>query len=183
MTCKYDQIGGTSYPIKLNITGNSLFYDWKDIDDIMTSALIYEQLSLLLASLGKDFEGMSIDDFFKVKDVLKKSAESNGYLYKINDKNYLNTAVVFYGGGLNSSDVEIESSDSNMIFSKKETLDMLMSYFSGGYTNSIAAALARAVLCVTGSHPFYFYSNGKLNLNEGEKPYLFDQSPSDDLRR
>lgn len=71
MTCKYDQIGGTSYPIKLNITGNSLFYDWKDIDDIMTSALIYEQLSLLLASLGKDYEGMSIDDFFKVKDVLK----------------------------------------------------------------------------------------------------------------
>ncbi len=182
MTCKYDQIGGTSYPIKLNITGNSLFYDWKDIDDIMTSALIYEQLSLLLASLGKDYEGMSIDDFFKVKDVLKKLAESNGYLYKINDKNYLNTAVVFYGGGLNSSDVEIESSDSNMIFSKKETLDMLKSYFSGGYTNSIAAALARAVLCVTGSHPFYFYSNGKLNLNEGEKPYLFDQSPSDDLR-
>lgn len=183
MTCKYDQIGGTSYPIKLNITGNSLFYDWKDIDDIMTSALIYEQLSLLLASLGKDYEGMSIDDFFKVKDVLKKSAESNGYLYKINDKNYLNTAVVFYGGGLNSSDVEIESSDSNMVFSKKETLDMLKSYFSGGYTNSIAAALARAVLCVTGSHPFYFYSNGKLNLNEGEKPYLFDQSPSDVLRR
>ena len=56
---------------------------------------------------------MSIDNLFKFKDVLKKSAESNGYLYKINDKNYLNTAVVFYGGGLNSSDVEIESSDSS----------------------------------------------------------------------
>lgn len=177
-----NNIGGTSYPINLDIKGKTKFYDFKSIDDVLTTSIVQEKFSTFAKSFSsseqlKDLANMTIDDFFKVKEQLKKDAKD--YIYEVEKggetKQYLNTAVILYGGGKNYSNVNFDNLDDKDSYSSKTTLDMTTSYFSSNYSNKLAGILAKAVLCVTGSNPFYFYSNGIIEDNT--TPELFNKHP------
>ena len=199
-----NDIGGTAYPVELTLSGDTRFYDWKNIDDIDISALIEENISAILnsfgGSLGSEFpqeiidliKSLKIDDYFPIKTLIKNNAIQNGYAYQENDEDgveyYINRPVAWYGGGLNASRL-VNNITQNDYYSYAEPLDIdfareTFSKAIGGLDTSDLAAtfqtiinlLSRCIVMAIGSHPFQFMTNDQIINNE--KPILFDEVPS-----
>lgn len=101
-----EKISGTSYPVKVNISGKTKFYDYKTWDEVDVSGLISESISKLLQEfLGK--EGYSIDNIFPIKRLLKNKP----FEYNDNGVAKVNIPIAFYGGGTNYSVVTTEGYD------------------------------------------------------------------------
>ena len=159
-----NEIGGTSYPVKLNIDSKCIFYDWKNIDSIDVSTLIEENISALLTEVsGKEID-IGIDDFFPMKELLIKLAKEKGYIYTKDGVDYINSKIAFYGGGLNLSTIEYGEGAQNALNLSDEInvdiLELLLTSNSALDTsNAVFRAFRKAVTLASGFHPFKFYTN------------------------
>ena len=191
-------VGGTSYPVELTLSGDTRFYDWKNIEQIDMSALIEENFSTFIRLIiesgalegsGVDLsvlEDMTIDDFFPVKAILRDSAISNGYVYRETEDGkttyYINRPVAWYGGGYNGSElvdniVKNESYSLGDILNIDFTADILRgTHQLPGELGSLVSMLSKCVVMAIGTHSFQFMTNGI--VNSGEKPPLFDEVPT-----
>jgi len=178
-------IGGTSNPVKVILKGNSKFYDWKNVADIDVNCLIDESIGAALASLGKG-GSYTIDDFFPMKSILLSMCENMGYVYKKDGKNYINSMIAYYGGGLNLSTLVNEVISGENTFSSLIDVDLLYNAIfvsSSGESSTlgqIVTILAKCVLFAAGFNPFRFITNGVVNNNSNID---LEKSPSlDDLK-
>lgn len=184
-----NNISGTMIPSKVNIIGDTRFYDWKDVESINASCLIEERLGEFLGSLGMSgFEDLkpNIDDYFPMKALLKEESMKNNLIYTNDEKDYLNTEIAFYGGGKNLSSVNFDGS-SSLHISKEILIDFLKFArkqainTSGEIETMVGAFLAKCVPVAAGFNKFKFYLNEE--IKEGVTPYLFGERPSkEDLK-
>lgn len=158
-----DNIGGTSQPVKLILSGDTNINDWKKISDIDITNLIEERLSVLFNQFDIDVE-IGIDQFFPLKAILKDVANSS--IYKDSDGNeWLNTMIAYYGGGSNLSTVEDKRSTSidQGINAEINLLRNFKKYVSTGdsddWTTLVSNVLAKCVLFAIGFDSFNFVVN------------------------
>ena len=183
-------IGGTSYPVELTLSGDTRFYDWKDVDTIDSNSLIEANFGAYIGDITSDFEGMgdlSIDSFFPMKAILKEYCIRNRIAYYETDDEgvmhyYVNRPIAWYGGGYNGSDV-INNIEQNEYYSfgKEIPVDIADDVIHGKHVPRSSelfssSTLAKCVLAAIGSHPFKFMTNDVIENNE--KPILFDEVPS-----
>ncbi len=174
-----ENIGGTSLPVHLTLKGDVRFYDWKTIDSMDLSCLISQSLSTWLAPQGFDVD-IDIDDFFPIKKIIKDYLKGTNLYYNDGEKDYVSTNVIFYGGGLNLSYVDFDTEENN--YSEEFEIDFARGILSGTYspdmgdeTLSMAfSVLSKAVVAVTGIHPFRSVINGPVNGT----PDTFDKAPT-----
>ena len=184
-------IGGTSYPVELTLSGDTRFYDWKNIDSIDASALIDTNFGVYIDQLlsGSDYSGqdISIDSFFPMKAILKDYAISNNLVYTERDSDgnvnyYVNRPIAWYGGGYNGSIVINNiNQDEYYSFSDEILVDITRDILEGNHISWSGeqfsmSTLAKCVIAAIGTHPFKFISNDIIANNE--KPSSFDESPS-----
>ena len=197
-----EDIGGTAYPVELTLSGDTRFYDWKNVDDIDISALIEENINAILNNLAGNFnlpqevldllKTLSIDDYFPVKSLIKELAIDLNLAYREIDGEeinyYVNRPIAWYGGGFNGSTV-INNINQNEYYSFNEPLDIDLTKevflkAIGGLSEgdladtfeTIINLLSRCVVMATGTHSFKFMTNASIENNE--KPLLFDEVPS-----
>lgn len=168
-----DKVGGTSYPTKLILLGDTRFYDFKEISSIDVSSLIEENISYVLNSLGMGDKKVTIDEIFPMKEALRKEAKKKNLIYAKEGKEYLNTQIAYYGGGWNLSDVEIQCDQDYNTYSDKFSVD-LYDVIKESQTGGLREMMVDAVLMTIGAHPFQFITNGE---KEATSPILFDQVP------
>lgn len=180
-------ISGTSKGVELTLSGNTAFYDYKDIDSMDMNTIIEDNLSTLVNSFfgdSLDSSEISIDNFFPIKSILKD--EASEYIYKVEEevngekeeKKYINSKILYYGGGVNNSKVINECDDS--LYSSDIDINLVKAFTNGTYsnvsssstTNKIVSILAKCVLMVTGAHNFKTVLNSKVINNS--KPTDFD---------
>lgn len=159
-------VSGTSYPVKLNISGNTRFYDYKIADNIDLGGILEENLSSVANSLGVTIDGkqVDIDTIFPLKRLMSNRASALGAVHTgEGGKRYVNLPVVFYGGGLNLSEVTTNNYDNKSSFTAQVEVDLLdscLSYKQSGGTSGQASQLKamalKAVVTVTGYEPFSF---------------------------
>ena len=185
-----NDIGGTSYPVELTLSGDTRFYDWKDVDSIDSNSLIESNFAAYIGQLGgssSELSNLSIDTFFPMKAILKQYCINNGLAYRESNSDgstsyYVNRPVAWYGGGYNGS-VLINNIDENKYFSFSDNIEVdiandILHGINVGWSNELlsASTLAKCVLAAIGSHSFQFITNGAISNNE--KPILFDEVPS-----
>ena len=185
-----NDIGGTSYPVELTLSGDTRFYDWKDVDSIDSSSLIESNFAAYIGQLGgssSELGNLSIDTFFPMKAILKQYCINNGLAYRESNSDgstsyYVNRPVAWYGGGYNGS-VLINNINENEYFSFSDNIEVdiandILHGINVGWSNELlsASTLAKCVLAAIGSHSFQFITNGAISNNE--KPILFDKVPS-----
>ena len=185
-----NDIGGTSYPVELTLSGDTRFYDWKDVDSIDSNSLIESNFAAYIGQLGgssSELSNLSIDTFFPMKAILKQYCINNGLAYRESNSDgstsyYVNRPVAWYGGGYNGS-VLINNINENEYFSFSDNIEVdivkdILHGINVGWSNDLlsASTLAKCVLAAIGSHSFQFITNGAISNNE--KPILFDKVPS-----
>ncbi len=165
-------VAGASYPVKVEVKGETCFYDYKTREQFDLSGLITENISTILNSIGFT-ANISIDDIFPLKSMLMQNAY--GYIHTSNGKSYVNVPVAYYGGGLNLSEVKFVSEESR--YSAKVNVDLLEYYLNmkGGTGNLEAAnienVMLKTVTTVIGYEPFGFHF-----VEDG---YLYGETPKD----
>lgn len=169
------KVGGTSKPVHLTLKGDTRFYDWKDIDKIDVSSLIEENISRTLNQMGYGDKNVTIDNIFPIKSILKKKAANNDLLYTKDGCSYLNTSIAYYGGGMNNSVVDIETSSSYNSYSNEIEVSLLDDTIANNKGGGLSSILVDCVIVTIGTHPFRFITNGSREKND---PVLFDQVPS-----
>lgn len=174
-----NKVGGTSAPIHITLEGDCRFYDWKELDSIDVSSLIEENISTILKQLNMGDKSVTIDDIFPMKNALRKVMNQQGLIYKLSDKDYINTAIAYYGGGLNVSKVSGYSDSAYNTYSEPLEVSLVDEIINSGQSG-MRAMLVDCVVVTIGSHPFHFITNGKA---EATKPILLDEVPKiDDLK-
>ena len=183
-------LGGTSYPVELTLSGDTRFYDWKDVDLIDSNSLIESNFAAYIGQLGgssSELSNLSIDTFFPMKAILKQYCINNGLAYRESNSDgstsyYVNRPIAWYGGGYNGS-VLINNINENEYFSFSDNIEVdivkdILHGINVGWSNDLlsASTLAKCVLAAIGSHSFQFITNGAISNNE--KPILFDKVPS-----
>lgn len=177
---KATNVAGVSYPVTVEITGKTKFYDYKDINDVDITGLIKENISAFAASVDpslSDRLDINIDKIFPIKSYLTSAASKNGCLYNKDGKTYINIPIAYYGGGLNLSRVSFNSETMSSNMGSKLTIDLLESYLNlekGSGMTMFKNMMLKAVTIVTGYEPFYFEcvkGNGYLY---GETPNVSD---------
>jgi hypothetical protein len=91
-------LGGIAKGTSLCLKGDTRFYDWKDVDSISTDTML--QIRGDLGSLDQYLSNFDIVPIIK-RELAK--TENQSFSLKVGDKTYLNSAVAFYGGGINNS--------------------------------------------------------------------------------
>ena len=176
-----NKIGGTSLPSKIELTGNTKFYDWKKYSDIDITSLIEERISILTSSLADTSEELEIDDFFPMKPILKDICESMNIVYSKDGNEYINTMIAYYGGGINKSLIINNIENEKNTFSDKIIVDLLSNLskylpnVSDQTMSLLATVLSRCVLFAAGFNSFQFITNGPVNA--GIDPNLFNDNP------
>ncbi len=159
-------VSGVSYPVRLNISGDTRFYDYKIAEYIELEGLMKENISGIANSFGVQIEGkeVTIDTIFPLKKMMMDRASSLGavYLNSDNGKRYINVPVAFYGGGVNLSTVTIDNYENKSSITAEVDVSLLDSALSyKGSSDSGTAAMLKAlaiktVVTVTGYEPFSF---------------------------
>ena len=179
-------VGGTSYPSRVNIYGNTRFYDYKKVDNIDLSGLILENISDIYNSLigstgGSEIRQITIDDIFPLIPLLRRKIEIAGGLYRdqVDGKwvSYTNIPLAYYGGGKNNSIVNfISGSEFEKNVTSKIDLSFLDEYLldkyksnGSNYIQMMKNILLKCVTIVTGFNPFSFVCT--------RNGYLFNQTP------
>ena len=177
-----ENVSGVSRPVRLTISGNTKFYDYKTVDEMDLSGLIDENMTKAVAMIMENFEALNreitIDDVFPLKSMLFKQASSRGQTYVANGKTYLNVAVAYYGGGVNLSEVVYEEFDNQEEYDDVTSLRWINEYlkYMGEVSEDDMASLKnlaqKMVTVVTGFEDFKFVcmkGNG----------YLYGEAPSE----
>ncbi len=172
-----EKVGGTSRPVHLTLKGDTRFYDWKDIDSIDVSALIDENISRTLNQMGYGNKNVTIDDIFPMKSALKKESQAKDLIYTKDDKSYVNTAIAYYGGGMNNSSIDIESDTTYNSYSDETIVSLLDETIENNKGGGLSSLFVDCVIVTIGTHPFRFITNGS---EEKTSPRLFDQVPAID---
>lgn len=167
-------VSGLSYPIKVDLTGDTKFYDYKTIDELDLSGLIGENISVIANSLEL-YEGtITIDDIFPLKELLFKKASSYGQAYVDNGSRYINLALAYYGGGLNLSKVSTLDLNCKNEIGSTLSVDLLDNYLGmttgEGTIQMMKSIMLKSVTVVIGFEPFKFM------CFEGNG-YLFNETP------
>lgn len=121
-----NNISGSSYPVTVQLSGDTRFFDYKSLDEWDISGLIDQHISELAATVGADVN-VTIDDIFPLKSILTNVASSNRYIYTSEETRYINIPIAYYGGGLNLSTVDTSSLTSEGLTDIKQ-VDLLDSY-------------------------------------------------------
>lgn len=175
-------VSGISYPVYVEITGKTKFYNYQTIDknpkttdgeDI--SDLINENITSLAASLGEQYAvEVNIEKFFPIKNYLYNECSPNHELYWSDNKAYINVAVAFYGGGVNNSVVELNNMEKANLIGGERRIDLTDSYLDltsgNGFVGQIKNMMLKSVTVVTGFEPFKFRC---VKADE----YLFGETP------
>lgn len=182
-----ENVSGISYPVKVNISGNTRFYDYKKLDTLDISGLISENISAIANSIfDQGIRKITIDDIFPIKDMLIQQAQSNDCIYHYTNEegsaSYFNIPIAYYGGGLNLSEVTYEQYDHSECLSQNIPIDLLSNYIhlpSGeGTMQQMKYLMIKTVTTVTGYQPFQFvYTSNKSPLLEE----TFNKAPSVDI--
>lgn len=155
-------VSGLSYPVKLDIAGDTRFYDYKIADQIELDGLIEENITSVANSIGVYDVEIDIDTIFPLKSMMLQKAGNLGAVYNNseNGKKYVNIPVAFYGGGLNLSEVTYAGYDNRDQLTVKSNVDLMDSYLnlsgSGGTMGLIKGLILKTVVTVTGFEPFSF---------------------------
>lgn len=179
-------IGGMSYPVVVNISDDTRFYDYKEIDDVDISGLINENIMSFAQSASEIFNvklpdgfEITIDKFFPIKDYLLEGAIANNAIYEDNDKTYINCPIAYYGGGANLTKVNIESNiNSNLSDTIKIDLAnkyvLLQSDGSLSTSSLVKSLMQKAVTVTCGFEPFKFVCVKNNGYLYGETPNIKD---------
>lgn len=181
-----NHVGGMSYPVELNITGKTKFYDYKEWNNLDITGLINENISSFVDDAKEMFGvtdanigDISIDTIFPIKSFLKSSVVTTT---SSDGKVYVNIPIAYYGGGANLSKVTFDTEDLKYDSCKLTVVDLLDKYLSlKGIDPSnvdlgkldlavIKNVMLKCVTIVTGYEPFKFISVNK-------QGYLFDEGP------
>ncbi|MBQ9785547.1 MAG: hypothetical protein IJW29_08595 [Clostridia bacterium] len=181
-----EKVTGVSYPVELNLTGKTKFYDYKTQDDLDLTYLINENISAvaqdMLESMGQSKDvTVTIDDIFPLKSMLYGAASKNGCLYGSDGKSYLNVTVAFYGGGANLSRVTYEGLENADCMGDAMAVDWLASYLPNqvefenvkelfSNPSAVKGMMQKMVTVVTGTESFRFV------CMKGDG-YLFGETP------
>ena len=177
-----NNIAGTNYPSKVVLEGDTKFYDYKTLDQVNLSCLIDTTYlnETINEILGEEQDvKLTIDDFFPVKNIIKRRASEEGYFYIVDEKEYINTPFVTFGGGINLSIVDTSNLSNDDKLAKDIKLDiyeevLTKSTTDEGQTVVVKGAnvLKKCVPMSLGFAPFDFmtYKDGYLynevaNLN------------------
>lgn len=172
-----DNIAGASYPVSVNLSGNTRFFDYKTLQDWDISGLIDQNISTIVSNMGFSGIDITIDDIFPLKKILTNVARSNRLIYTANDLDYINIPIAFYGGGRNLSTVTTNGLTAGG-FTQPYNVDLLDSYLDmttsldlnglleGGGLDSVVSnpnfmrfmkeTLTKTVTTVTGFDAFKF---------------------------
>lgn len=181
-----NHVGGMSYPVELNITGKTKFYDYKEWNNLDITGLINENISSFVDDAKEmfgvtdaDIGDISIDTIFPIKSFLKSSVVTTT---SSDGKVYVNIPIAYYGGGANLSKVTFDTEDLKYDSCKLTIVDLLDKYLSlkGIDLDNINLdkldlaviknVMLKCVTIVTGYEPFKFISVNK-------QGYLFDEGP------
>lgn len=171
-----DHIGGLSYPVKVDIKGNTKFYDYKDKNQMDISGLINENISTFAKEAGDifgvEYNGeITIDTIFPLKTYLMSKAP----LYNNEGTNYINIPVAFYGGAINLSVVNIDTPNLKATTKNAIDVDLLDQYLnlpSGDTMTLVKNAMLKSVTIVTGYEPFKFICMDANGYLYGENPQV-----------
>ena len=168
-------VSGISYPVSVNISGDTRFYDYKDISLLDLTGLISENISTIANSaLGQDIRKITIDDIFPIKPMLKTIATNKNCIYTDSQTStqYFNVAIAYYGGGLNLSKVSYDNFDyKNNYLSNPLEINLLDSYLNlpeveqSNYIQFMKNLMLKTVTVVIGTQPFKFvcaYNNNEV---------------------
>lgn len=168
-----EQISGTSYPVKVIISGDTAFYDYKNFEKMDISGLINENISTVLKELsgsgglggitgGADpgkYE-INIDFIFPLKSLVKKEAQKRSVSYSSGDAQYTNIPIAYYGGGANYSTVEFATDYVYRLNMKPAAeVDIMETYLNmstGEGARQYYNMMLKTVTIVTGYEPFRF---------------------------
>lgn len=168
-------VSGISYPVLVDISGDTRFYDYKDISLLDLTGLISENISTIANSaMGQDIRKITIDDIFPIKPMLKSQASSKKCVYTDSEtsKQYFNVAIAYYGGGLNLSKVTYDYFDyKDNYLSEPLPINLLDSYLNlpaveqSNYIQFMKNLMLKTVTVVIGCEPFKFvcaYNNNEV---------------------
>ena len=180
------EVGGISYPVELELSGSTKFYDYKTSNFLDINGLVGENISKVVESLAPDYAGaITLDKLFPIKKVLLEGGDSIGALYNKDGAKNVNSPIAFYGGGINYSRVtcddsfayrehliNIDGDDSNV---DAIDVDFLEAYsdlpkVEGGIMANAANIVLKCVTIVSGFNPF------KFTLAKGDG-YLYNEAP------
>lgn len=172
------KVGGISFPINVDLVGDTKFFDYKKSSNIDITGLINENISEIVKNVMGEEKNITIDTVFPIKPLILSKARSLQSTYTSEGVEYINIPIAFYGGGLNISTVNIENLNTKEQFSETFNVDFLDSYLtpSSGEelnANNIKDIVLRCVTIVTGFEPFKF-SCLKGNELFGKNPDIQD---------
>ncbi len=180
-----DNVAGASRPVSVNLTGDTIFYDYKTLADWDISGLIDQHIGELVAGLNLGSFNVTIDDIFPLKEILTNVAGGQRLIYTshvmdengdVSDVDYISIPVAYYGGGYNASVVTSDSIN-HKVLSPTYNVDLLDSYLNltttldlsdlanGGlsgvmsnpnFVRFMKEVLTKTVTAVTGFEPFKF---------------------------
>ena len=168
----------TSYPTNLNLSGDNRFYDWKSIDSLDYSSLLFQDIAgLILAHGGVGMVEVTDDNYLPLRLLIEKEDR-----YHLQDSNitYINLPIMKMGGGPNLSDVNIdgnlleEFSVDPYIYSLDLKTEMVDDFMTNNEAKraTMLIAMTRASSNVLGFEPYNFYSL------KPEEHYWYKESPN-----
>ena len=175
-----NNIGGMSLPTKVNLIGDTRFYDYKSISETDISDLVYLNLSNMQGPDVSGSENITIDNFFPIKEAIKQEAAKKGYgttgVREEGGKEdtYYNTAFVKYGGSLNNSVIDTSMLEIKAKEAIGESMDLdffrlaMQKATGGSMENLLATMIGRCVPIAAGYAPF------EANIYNGNG-YLFGE--------
>lgn len=175
-----ENVSGTSYPVLVNISGDTRFYDYKKTDSLDLSGLIDENISDFANKIyDQDIRLITIDDIFPLKNLLYSKASAKGYLYNgtVNEETsrYINVPIAYYGGGLNLSTVTFDGYENISHLGTTLSVDLVDGYLElppgSGLVETMKNLMVKTVTTVIGFEPFQFVTTN----GDG---YLFNETPS-----
>lgn len=147
---------GNQSKVRLRISKDTRFYDYKTQDEMDLSNLIMENLTTIANSiLGYDKE-ITIDQFFPLKQFVYDDAREKGYTVGSD----LCIPICYYGGGFNGDEVIFEDG-LDKHYSPDQEIDLVSRYLnesSGeeGTTAMVKQLMKKMVVAVSGVEPFKF---------------------------
>ncbi len=157
-------VSGTSYPVKVNISGDTRFFDYKLTDSIEVGSMLEENLSAIAKEANLYDGEIDVDMVFPLRSLMIQNATHQGSVYTDSEtgKKYVNIPVAFYGGGLNLSEVTFKGYEHMTDLSAPIEVDLLDTYLNlkgtGGELSleSAKGIIFKTVSTVTGFEPFSF---------------------------
>ena len=168
----------TSYPTNLTLSGDNRFYDWKSIDNLDYSSLLFQDIAgLILAHGGVGSVEVTDDNYLPLRLLIEKEDT-----YHLQDGNtiYVNLPIMKMGGGPNLSDVNIndnlleEFRVDPYIYSLDLKTDMVDDFMTNNEAKreTMLIAMTRASSNVLGFEPYNFYAL------KPEEHYWYKETPS-----